>query len=138
MWLTLVELVSVAFAQCTKKDTDMTDAYWHKLDVLVTGATLVIDRPSGSAHPRYHDTIYPMDYGYLHGTTGGDGEAVDAWRGTEADDTLTGVVCTVDLNKRDVEVKLLLGCTAAEQQTVLQFHTGGAAGAILIPRPSPS
>lgn len=116
----------------------MTDAFWDKLDALVAGATLVIDRPSGSAHPRYDNTIYPMDYGYLHGTTGGDGEAVDAWRGSEVDDTLNGVVCTVDLDKKDVEVKLLLGCTVAERQAILQFHTGGAAGATLISRPQSS
>lgn len=116
----------------------MTDAFWARLDALVASADLVIDRPAGSAHPRYHDTIYPLDYGHLQGTTGSDGDAVDAWRGSVAHGSLNAVVCTVDLDKRDVEVKLLLGCTATEEQTILQFHCGDHAGALLIPRPPPS
>ena len=46
------------------------DAFWQHLDEMVAGSELVIDRPRGSRHPRVHDTIYPLDYGYLAGTSG--------------------------------------------------------------------
>ena len=40
--------------------------------------TIQIDRPLGSSHPQ-HGFIYPVNYGFLPGTTGGDGEELDAY-----------------------------------------------------------
>ena len=85
-------------------------------------SNIIIDRPKGSAHPRYTEYIYPLDYGYLDGTSSMDGEGIDVWRGSKSDLTLNAVLCTVDMVKRDSEIKLLLGCTEAEIQTILQFH----------------
>ncbi len=39
---------------------------------------VIIDRPKGSAHPRY-GWIYPINYGYLPRTKAGDGEPIDAY-----------------------------------------------------------
>ena len=44
-------------------------------------------------------------------------------------------LCTVDGVKRDVEIKLLLGCTPAEMEEIRQFQTGGSMAAILVVRP---
>jgi len=96
--------------------------FWSALDKLVKTSNIIIDRPKGSAHPRYTEYIYPLDYGYLDGTSSMDGEGIDVWRGSKSDLTLNAVLCTVDLVKRDSEIKLLLGCTEAEIQTILQFH----------------
>lgn len=41
--------------------------------------TVIIDRPLGSVHPDYPDTVYPINYGYLSGTKSGDGEPIDAY-----------------------------------------------------------
>lgn len=38
-----------------------------------------IDRPIGSTHPRYSDMIYPVNYGYIPGALGGDGEEQDVY-----------------------------------------------------------
>jgi len=56
----------------------MSERFWRHLDVLVAEAEVVIDRPAGSAHPRYPNFIYPLDYGYVRGTT-----AVDAGAGVD-------------------------------------------------------
>ena len=96
--------------------------FWSALDKLVAGSNVIIDRPKGSPHPRYPEYIYPMDYGYLDGTSSMDGEGIDLWRGSDPDMALTALLCTVDLVKRDREIKLLLGCTEDEIQTVLEFH----------------
>ena len=84
---------------------------------------LVIDRPQGSAHPRFPALIYPLDYGYLEGTSAMDGEGVDVWVGTSPVNGLDALLCVVDLPKREVEVKLLLGCTEGEKQLALQFQS---------------
>lgn len=38
-----------------------------------------IDRPIGSVHPKYTDLIYPINYGYIPGVLGGDGEELDVY-----------------------------------------------------------
>lgn len=106
----------------------MNQGFWAALDRLVADCALVIDRPRGSAHPHWPDLIYPLDYGYLEGTRGGDGAGVDAWFGSLAARTpraVTGLVLAVDLRKQEVEVKVLLGCTAAEARLIEAFHTQG-------------
>jgi inorganic pyrophosphatase len=108
--------------------------FWDYLDRLVAASRLVIDRPRESRHPRYPDLIYPVDYGYLEGTTTIDGGGLDVWVGTLPEKSLTALLLTVDLHKRDVEVKLLLGCTEVEQQIILDFHNDGLMCAVKVLR----
>jgi len=109
--------------------------FWTALDELVHSSTVVIDRPKGSPHPRFPQYIYPLDYGYLDNTSSMDGEGIDVWLGTDSSRSLSALICTVDLIKRDSEIKLLLGCTEKEIQTVLAFHNQSTQmRGILIPR----
>ncbi len=110
-------------------------SFWHMLDTLVNTSTLIIDRPKGSAHPRYPDFRYPLDYGYLEGTTSSDGMGIDVWVGSLPEKRMTALLCAVDLEKRDVETKLLLGCTPEEAQQVLAIHNRGTQSATLLERP---
>lgn len=110
--------------------------FWERLDDLVSSSRVVVDRPRGTAHPRYPEFVYPLDYGYLDGTQVIDGGGVDVWVGSLPEKRVTAVVCTVDVEKRDTELKLLLGCTPEEAQTILQAHNGDFQSAILIPRPA--
>jgi inorganic pyrophosphatase len=112
------------------------NSFWLKLDQLVAEHELIIDRPAGSRHPRYPEIAYPLDYGYLAGTQAADGGGIDVWVGSLPERAVTAVVCTIDMLKRDTEVKLLLGCTPQEMQTVLDFHNDDSdwQSAILVPR----
>jgi len=38
-----------------------------------------IDRPIGTVHPKHDDIIYPINYGYIPGVLGGDGEELDVY-----------------------------------------------------------
>ena len=108
--------------------------FWNALDRLAADSRLVIDRPQGSAHPRYPDFIYPFDYGYLEDTTAMDGGGIDVWVGSLPERQVNAVICTVDLVKRDAEIKLLLGCTPLEAQTILQVHNDQGQAGLLIER----
>ena len=109
----------------------MSEDFWRALDELVSTSRLVIDRPRDSAHPRYPDFTYPLDYGYLADTTAADGDGIDVWLGSLPERRVTGVISTVDLHKRDAELKLLLGCTPAEAHIALATHQSGSQAAIL-------
>lgn len=106
--------------------------FWDYLNQLIATHPWVIDRPKGSAHPRYPELIYPMDYGYLQGTSTLDGGGIDLWVGSLPNQQISGIAITVDLDKHDAEIKLLIACTAHETQTILNFLNGAAMRAILI------
>ena len=112
----------------------MQESFWANLESLIASSELVIDRPRGSVHPRHPSVIYPVDYGFLKGTTGGDGDGIDVWIGSLPDGQLDAVVCTVDSEQRDAEVKLLLGCSPAEKQVIIDFLNLGSMGAVLVER----
>ena len=95
--------------------------FWSALDTLLSQSEIIIDRPRGSAHPRFPDFIYPLDYGYLQNTTSMDGGGIDVWVGS-GEKTLDAIMCIVDLMKRDSEIKLLVGCTEDEKVTVYETH----------------
>ena len=106
--------------------------FWQALDTLVASTEIVIDRPRGTAHPRYADKIYPLDYGYLQGTSANDGSGIDVWIGTLEKKNVCAVIVAIDLHKRDSEIKILLGCTPEERQMILDRHNQGKQSAILI------
>lgn len=92
------------------------------LDELVANSEIVIDRPKGTAHPRFPDFIYKVDYGYLNHTTSMDGGGIDVWVGSDKEKKVDAIMCIVDLMKRDFEIKILIGCTEEEKQLVYQTH----------------
>jgi inorganic pyrophosphatase len=110
----------------------MEPGFWDYLDRLVATSQIVIDRPQGSTHPRYAEMVYPLDYGYLSGTLAMDGGGVDVWVGSQGGRRPVAVIGTVDLEKRDVELKILLGCTEAEARLVLDFLNDGSLRAFLV------
>ena len=96
--------------------------FWEAIDTLVSSADIVIDRPKGSTHPRFSEVIYEVDYGYLENTVSMDGGGIDVWRGTLPENSVNAIICTVDLMKRDSEMKLLVGCTEEEIKLIYDFH----------------
>ena len=95
--------------------------FWKALDELVNASEIVIDRPKGSAHPRFPDFIYRVDYGYLKNTASMDDAEIDVWVGS-GDKKIDAVMCIVDLMKRDSEIKILIGCTEEEKMEVYRTH----------------
>ena len=84
--------------------------FWEALDKSVSNSEIVIDRPRGSAHPRFPNFIYKVDYGYLKDTASMDGGGIDVWVGS-GDKKIDAIMCIVDLMKRDSEIKILICCT---------------------------
>ena len=112
--------------------------FWNTLQKLVDESEVEIDRAKESAHPRYPDYIYPFDYGYLAKTTSTDGGEIDCWVGSLGGKDVTGVIVIVDPEKRDSEIKILLGSTPKDMSTILKCHQRGAMEGLLIEKPQPS
>lgn len=95
--------------------------FWSVLQELADGADIRVDRPGGTAHPKFPEFIYPLDYGYLEGTVSGDGQGIDVWVG-DGGSQVVGAFVTADPYKRDVELKLLLGCGEQEIKAIHAFY----------------
>jgi len=95
--------------------------FWRMLEGMIESCEIIIDRPKGSHHPRFDEIIYPLDYGYLAGTKSMDGEGIDLWLGSDPARRLTAVFITVDPEKMDSEIKLMVGCTEDEISTINHF-----------------
>jgi len=100
---------------------DFSNAFWSALDKLVSESQVIIDRPKGSHHPKYSNFKYPVDYGYLENTSSMDGGGIDVWKGS-GKQCIDAIVCTVDLVKKDSEIKILIGCNEVEKQLILDAH----------------
>ena len=103
-------------------DLKYNSEFWRAIDMLVQSSDIKIDRPKGSFHPKYPETKYELDYGYLENTASMDGEGIDIWRGSLPDACVDAIILTVDLLKSDSEIKLLIGCTDEEKEIVYRFH----------------
>jgi inorganic pyrophosphatase len=114
--------------------SNYTDEFWEALDELVAKSQIVIDRPKGKAHPRWADKIYPLDYGYLEGTTTVDGGGIDVWIGEGGAGKVQGIQCSVDMFKRDAEIKILMGCTEEELGIIDAFLNQHSMRAIMVRR----
>ena len=115
----------------SSEPTDGDQRFWRVFDELLRASRIRVDRPAGSTHPRFPDFVYPHDYGYLEDTRGGDGQGIDVWIGSMPERELTGVLVTVDAEKRDAEVKLLLGCTPEEAERLRIVHDQGRQAVLL-------
>ena len=95
--------------------------FWKALEELVNDSEIIIDRPKGTAHPKYPNFIYKVDYGYLKETSSMDGGGIDVWVGS-GEKKVDAIICIVDLIKKDSEIKILIGCTEEEKDIVYKTH----------------
>lgn len=110
--------------------------FWNSLETLVAENQIQIDRPKGSRHPRFPEFIYPLNYGFLRGTHAPDGVEMDIWLGEQGAQKVCGILCTVDLDKKDSEIKILFGCSQEEMEMIYHINNHSVFSAILIERDS--
>ena len=113
----------------------MTTDFWRAVDYFVATTPVVIDRPKGSPDPNDTQCIYPLDYGYLEGTSSADCGGLDVWVGVLDDRRVVGFLCTVDIFKLNMEIKLLLGCAPADIIVIRAFYSSMHMGHTLVMRP---
>jgi inorganic pyrophosphatase len=94
---------------------------WAKWERLISERGVEIDRMAGSDHPRYPGWTYPLDYGFIPDTVGGDGREVDVFCGTAG----TGLTAAFLVRHDNVEeIKLLWNVSPEEVQRAHDFLAG--------------
>lgn len=90
--------------------------FWQKIDSLLLSTNVIISQEKGSSHPKYLNMVYPVNYGYLEDT-----DSIKIFKGSLKKSTPDAIMVVGDILKRDLEVKLLWGCTAEEEIEILRF-----------------
>ncbi|MCI5773659.1 MAG: Inorganic pyrophosphatase [Erysipelotrichaceae bacterium] len=93
--------------------------FWQKIDTLYSSATLEIYHKKGECHPEFADMIYPVDYGRLKEVNGERGVCV--YKGSQKHAAVKAVIIAVDILKRELDVKILIGCNEEEEEALLRF-----------------
>ena len=93
---------------------------WAGWEAVIKRNGFTIERPYGTAHPRFPDIVYPIDYGYINDTLASDGVEVDLFIGSSTN-ALVGMMLCVDHRRGDRECKLLWNCTPEEIYLVNGF-----------------
>ena len=100
---------------------DYNNEFWEYLNKLVSENEIIIDRPKGTRHPKFNNLVYELDYGYIKNTKAMDGGGIDVFKGSLHNKNVNKIICTVDLLKKDIEIKILIGCTISEIEKVYIF-----------------
>jgi inorganic pyrophosphatase len=95
--------------------------FWEYINKLVKENEIIIDRPKGTKHPNYNNIIYEFDYGYIGNTKTTDGGGIDVFKGSLHNRNVNTIICTIDLLKKDIEIKILVGCTVIEKMKIYDF-----------------
>ncbi|MDR1418697.1 MAG: hypothetical protein LBI80_06075 [Endomicrobium sp.] len=110
------------------------EKFFKTLEQLIEQNGITLDRPKGTSHPRFPDLIYPIDYGYINGTTSQDGSGIDLIRGTADNFKVVGVICSLDTVKKDSEIKVLFNCTEENIKTAMMMFNNDFLRGILFRR----
>ena len=95
--------------------------FWQKIDSIYLASSVVIVQHAGTSHPNYQNLIYPVDYGYLNETLSQDSLGISVYKGSISTHIIDAMLVSADILKKDIEVKLLLGCNPEEVDKILRF-----------------
>ncbi len=95
--------------------------FWQKVESLFLSSGYKQTRKKGDVHPVFKNLIYPTDYGYLKDTKCTSGSGVSVYAGSGNRSRISALVVAVDILERELDVKVLIGCSEEEVSEVLHF-----------------
>ena len=104
-----------------ERELENSVCFWQKLDTLWLSSHFILDKARGQSHLVYKNLVYPVDYGTLSDTAGTDQPPINAYLGTKKDQQIDAILVTADILRKDCVVKVLIGCTDEETETILKF-----------------
>ena len=95
--------------------------FWQKIDSIYLASTVIITKEIGDTHANYTNLVYPVRYGYLADTLSQDDQGISIYKGSTPSQQVSAIIVAADILKKDIEVKLLVGCSAQEEEKILRF-----------------
>ncbi len=95
--------------------------FWQKVDTLYYSSKMVIAYDKGQTHKEYKNLVYPVQYGYLSDLVNGNNLGIAIFKGSLSSSSVGSLIIAADVLKKDLEPKLLIGCTEEEEMDILHF-----------------
>ena len=96
--------------------------FWQKIDTLLFSLTYEKSRDPKGVHPTYSNLVYPLEYGYLVDVDEGNEYVhIGVFKGNGSNRQVNAVVICADILQKELDVKLLIGCTDDDERAVLEF-----------------
>lgn len=92
-----------------------------KVETLLLSSRLNLTKKRGEMHSKFKNLIYPTDYGHLSDTRSSSEEGVSVYAGSGDRNHITALVIAADILTKELDVKMLIGCTDEETDMVLRF-----------------
>jgi len=92
--------------------------FWQKVDTLYLSSGYRLTKKKGETHDEFKNLVYPLDYGKVNAN----GEkGVSVYAGSLNRNKVTSLVISADILAKELDVKILAGCTDEETDEVLRF-----------------
>lgn len=91
--------------------------FWQKVDTLFLSGSIIQTKKKGEAHDTFKNLVYPVDYGKIADLQ----DDISVYLGSGARSQITGLVIAADILSKELDVKVLAGCTEDEVDQVLHF-----------------
>lgn len=95
--------------------------FWQKLDTLLYTLDYKQIRAKGDVHPKYTNLVYPLEYGYLLDPDNEGSVVAKVFKGSLSPKKSDQIILSVDILQKDIDVKILMGCSVEEQMMILKF-----------------
>lgn len=94
--------------------------FWQKVDTIYVSSKQIITKEKNQSHSLYPNLIYPTQYGHLDDTAE-QGNEICFFKGSLDINQVSAIVICMDILKKDLTCKLLVGCNESEENQILHF-----------------
>ena len=102
------------------KELENNALFWQKLDTIYLSSDFTVVNKKGSSDPKSFGEQYPCDYGYLKTLSTDNETAIPCFKG-ESFKEVDAIVVVADILSRSLSVVPLIGCSAEEEEAILNF-----------------
>lgn len=95
--------------------------FWQKVDSLYLSGTRKIIKKKGEVHDTFKNLVYPLDYARIEDMKSVSGHGVAVYLGSENRNKVSALVVAADILEKELDVKVLAGCTEEEIEEVLRY-----------------
>ncbi len=95
--------------------------FWQKLDTLYLSSGYQLVKRKGEVHDKFKNLVYPLDYGRVDDLSGSGSKGNAVYLGSLNRNKVSGLIIAVDILAKELDVKVLAGCTDEEIESVLRY-----------------
>lgn len=102
-----------------KTQSEYKSNFWIYLENIIHNSEIVLDSKTGE-FDKYLDMVVPVDFGHLKNDWAIQ-DQIDIFIGSSSNNNLKSIICTLDLNNKFTDLKVLYKCTIEEKNIIFSI-----------------